>query len=71
MPLAGPPIDGLHGIMATLLISSVNRAVLAPIFAAANAASIPACPPPTTIISYMTSLPLNALVFYHIALIFQ
>ncbi len=42
IPLAGPPIDGLHGINAIIskLIVSIN--VLAPILAAACAASEPA-----------------------------
>ena len=51
IPLAEPPIEGLQGIVAMLLVFPVTNKVLCPILAAAKAASQPACPPPTTIIS--------------------
>ena len=50
--LASPPMEGLHGIFATSARDGVTRRVLAPMRAAASAASTPACPPPTTIASY-------------------
>ena len=50
-PLAIPPTAGLHDICAILFMSIVTRHVLAPMFAAAVAASHPACPPPITITS--------------------
>ena len=51
MPFAGPPNDGLHGIKATISKLIVNNNVSRPIRAAANAASEPAWPAPTTITS--------------------
>ena len=51
-PLAIPPTAGLHDIWAILFMSIVTRHVRAPMFAAAVAASHPACPPPITITSY-------------------
>ena len=48
IPLAEPPIDGLHGIKATILRLIVMSNVLEPIRAAASEASTPACPPPMT-----------------------
>ena len=50
-PLATPPIAGLHDIEANLVISIVTSRVRQPRRAAAEAASQPACPAPTTIIS--------------------
>ena len=50
-PFAVPPIDGLHGIIASESRFSVVRSVLCPIRAHASAASHPACPAPTTTIS--------------------
>ena len=50
-PFAMPPTAGLHDICAILFMSIVTRHVLAPILAAAWAASHPACPPPTTMTS--------------------
>ena len=47
-PLAMPPTAGLHDICAILFMSIVTRHVLAPMLAAAQAASHPACPPPIT-----------------------
>ena len=47
-PLAIPPTAGLHDICAILFISIVTSSVFAPMLAAAQAASHPACPPPTT-----------------------
>ena len=47
-PLATPPIAGLQLICATVSAFMVKRAVRKPIRAAANAASTPACPAPTT-----------------------
>jgi hypothetical protein len=43
---------GLHDIRPTAYLSIVINATEQPIRAPAEAASIPACPPPTTIISY-------------------
>ena len=51
VPLAGPPTDGLHGMNATISRVIVSNNVLLPIRAAANAASQPAWPAPTTITS--------------------
>ena len=51
MPFALPPIEGLHGILPIIFLLRVIKSVFAPIFAAANAASSPACPPPMTITS--------------------
>ena len=47
----GPPTEGLQDIMAILSKYIVNSAVFSPILADARAASTPACPAPTTIIS--------------------
>ena len=52
IPFAGPPTEGLHGIKATISRLIVTNKVLFPIRAAARAASLPACPAPTTITSY-------------------
>ena len=51
IPLAGPPIEGLHGILPILLKFPHTIKVLNPNLARARAASIPACPPPTTMLS--------------------
>src|SRR6266487_6175433 len=51
-PFAGPPIEGLQGMSATLSRFIVNKSVLRPIRAQAKAASHPAWPAPTTITSY-------------------
>src|SRR6185312_9110331 len=51
-PLAGPPIEGLQGINATLSKFIVKSRVLCPMRAQARAASQPACPAPTTRTSY-------------------
>ena len=51
-PFARPPIAGLHDMRPTLSQSSVIIAVARPLRAAASAASIPACPAPTTTTSY-------------------
>ena len=55
-PLAMPPTAGLQLIWAILFMSIVTRQVLEPKFAAAAAASHPACPPPMTITSYLKSI---------------
>ena len=55
-PFAMPPTAGLHDICAILFMSIVTRQVLAPVMAAACAASQPACPPPTTMTSYLISI---------------
>ena len=55
-PLAIPPTAGLQLIWPILFISIVMSNVLLPIRAAALAASQPACPAPTTIISYLNSI---------------
>ena len=52
IPFAEPPIDGLHGIIAIVSFEPVTSNVLWPLLAEASVASHPACPPPTTIISY-------------------
>ena len=50
-PFAVPPTAGLHGMCATVSRVSVHRPTLHPSFAAAHAASTPACPAPITITS--------------------
>ena len=52
-PFAIPPTAGLQLICAILFMSMVTRHVFAPMFAAATAASHPACPPPITKTSYL------------------
>ena len=52
-PLAIPPTAGLQLICPILFMSIVMRHVLAPMFAAAAAASLPAWPPPITRTSYL------------------
>jgi hypothetical protein len=47
----GPPMAGLQGMRPMVSGFGSARATRAPIRAAATAASIPACPPPTTITS--------------------
>jgi hypothetical protein len=51
-PLAMPPMAGLHDICAIRSKLKLNSAVRSPIRAAAIAASHPACPAPTTTMSY-------------------
>ncbi len=51
-PLAIPPIAGLHDICAIRSRFRLNNAVRRPMRAAAIAASHPACPAPTTTMSY-------------------
>ena len=51
-PLAIPPMDGLQDIWAMVSKLWLKSRVLAPVLAAARAASQPACPPPITITSY-------------------
>ena len=55
-PLAMPPTAGLQLICPILFISIVIRQVFEPRFAAAAAASHPACPAPITITSYLNSI---------------
>lgn len=50
-PLPIPPIDGLQDICPNVSILWVRSNVVAPLRAAASAASVPAWPPPTTITS--------------------
>src|SRR5690349_9964992 len=50
-PLPMPPIAGLQLIWPSVSIDCVSSSVRAPMRAAASAASVPACPPPTTITS--------------------
>jgi hypothetical protein len=50
-PLPMPPIDGLHDICPRVSTLCVNSNVEQPMRALASAASVPAWPPPTTIIS--------------------
>ena len=52
IPFAGPPIDGLQGASAMFFMFPVIKRVLLFSLADASAASHPACPPPTTIMSY-------------------
>ena len=60
-PFAVPPIAGLHGMDATVSRESVHTPTRHPMRAAANAASTPACPAPTTMTSYrITSLDLRS-----------
>ena len=53
IPFAGPPTLGLHGMEPIIDRCSVYSTVSFPIRAVASAASIPACPPPTTMTSNM------------------
>ena len=46
-----PPIDGLQDIWPSVSMLWVSSSVLRPMRAQASAASVPACPPPTTITS--------------------
>ena len=55
-PLAIPPIAGLQDICAIFCKLIVTNKVCAPKFAAAAAASQPACPAPTTITSYVLNI---------------
>ena len=55
-PLAIPPTAGLQLICPILFMSMVIRQVFEPRFAAAAAASQPACPAPITITSYLNSI---------------
>ena len=65
IPLAGPPIEVLHGIDPILFIFDVTSNVFNPILEGAKLASIPACPPPTTITSYISlTLPFNSFPLY-------
>ena len=52
-PFAIPPIAGLHDICAIVCIFIVISKTFFFIFAAIAAASHPACPPPTIIMSYV------------------
>ena len=52
IPFADPPIDGLQGIFEIIFLLRVIKRVFKPICAQAAQASTPACPPPTTMISY-------------------
>ena len=56
LPLEIPPIEGLQESRPILSNVCVTSRVEAPIRAAARAASMPACPPPTTITSYSVNL---------------
>ena len=51
-PFATPPIAGLQLICPIVSMFMVINKTLDPIFAALAAASFPACPAPTTIMSY-------------------
>ena len=55
-PLATPPIAGLHDIWAIVFMFMVINNTFDPIFAAALAASHPAWPAPTTMISYSLNM---------------
>ena len=54
--LASPPIEGLQGMRAIASRRLVTRRVLTPMRAAMRAASAPAWPPPTTMMSYLSSM---------------
>merc|ERR1719162_1428999 len=54
-PLPIPPIDGLQDSSPKVDKFWVRRAVFAPVLAAAVHASLPACPPPITITSYVSA----------------
>ena len=60
VPLAMPPMAGLHDIWPIVSRALVTIATLAPARAAATAASVPACPAPTTITSNSASRPETA-----------
>ena len=62
-PFAMPPTAGLQLIWAILFISIVIKQTFAPIFAAAVAASHPACPPPITNTSYLKVMLILRLFF--------
>ncbi len=64
IPFAGPPTEGLQGIEAIIFIFPVTNNVELPSLALANAASLPAWPPPITIISYILSPFINT--FYYL-----
>jgi len=51
LPLLLPPMEGLQGMLPTLSMFTVNTAVRQPRRAAARAASMPAWPAPTTMMS--------------------
>ena len=53
VPFATPPIDGLQDNSPMFSLLKVISITLAPILAAAHAASIPALPAPMTIVSYI------------------
>ena len=57
-------MDGLHGISAIFFIFPVISRVLFPKRADARDASQPACPPPTTIMSYFILNPLLPFSFH-------
>ena len=52
-PFASPPTAGLHDVLPTDFLSIETKRVLTPLLCAIKAASIPACPPPTTTKSYL------------------
>src|SRR5690606_17263591 len=55
-PFATPPMAGLQDICAMVFIFMVHNNTFEPIWAAACAASHPACPAPTTITSYFGNI---------------
>ena len=58
-PLPMPPIAGLQLIWPSVSMDCVSSSVRAPMRAAASAASVPACPPPTMITSKVLPKPRN------------
>src|SRR5690606_8391114 len=56
-PLPIPPMAGLQLIAPIVSMAWVSSSVRAPARAAASAASVPACPPPTTITSWRSVAP--------------
>ncbi|CCP24321.1 Hypothetical protein MCYN_0589 [Mycoplasmopsis cynos C142] len=70
IPFAGPPIEGLHGIIANLFKSNDTKATFKFIFAKAKVASTPACPPPITIASKLLFLSNIMFLFYQISQFF-
>ena len=58
-----PPIAGLQDISPIFATSCVMRATLNPMREETSAASTPACPPPITITSKLSTMFINKLVY--------
>src|ERR1051325_6237456 len=63
-PFPIPPTDGLQDICPRVSMLWVSKRVLAPDRAAANAASVPAWPPPTTMTPYLLGKIMEGPRFY-------